>query len=462
MKRFSCTLMAAVMLLSFCGCKNAKSNDTTSNESAEVIVEEIVMHTSNDKTTNEEQTSSEEKTTVSEEDLTSTSKPISQDQQTSVQKPTSSKTSTSDKTPVSSKEPTSSKTPVSSRVETTSSEVTLPQDDGVYMLNDQEVLKKIKLNGRCDKSTDGIGLGMVASAIEFNTNSTAVMIEANCAADIYYTVVVDGEVTQKRAVTTSGKNYIFIRDLSTGNHNIKVIRDCEGRTDKYFTVVSLQLDDGELLAKDNDKPVIEFLGDSITSGYGNIVLDGVSEPQDLKNQSSMKSYAYLIAEQIGFDYRIISQSGIALAKREGYFSFPDYYNTENYHLGKEKKYTSSSPNDVDIVVVNLGTNDIGSKMYDTKNQEQVNAYVKLYADLITTIGYRKDAKIVFVSDIWYHDPAIADGGVVNELKSRGYNNVYSYSFKKQYRAGGGGHPSQSEQQEMANTLIKFLKDNKIV
>ena len=442
MKRFSCILMAVVMLLSFCGCKNAKSNDTTSNESAEVIVEEVVMHTSNDKTTNEEQTTSEEKPTVSEDDLTSSDKPISQEQQTSVQNPTSSENKTS-----SNITPGTSDTPV---------------DEGIYKLNDAEVLKKIKLNGRCDKSIAGVGLGMSASAIEFNTDSTAVMIEVDSASDIYYTVVVDGEITQKRVVTTSGTNYIFIRGLSSATHNIKVIRDCEGRTDKYFNVVSLQLDDGKLLAKDADKKIIEFLGDSITSGYGNIVEDGTKEPQDLKNQSSMKSYGYLIANELGLDYRIVSQSGIALQKRDGYYSFADYYNTENYHLDREKKYTSSSPKDVDIVVVNLGTNDIGARLYDTKNQEQVNAYIKHYADLITTIGYNKDAKIIFVSDIWYHDPAIADGGVVNELKSRGYNNVYSYSFTKQYRAGGGGHPSQSEQQEMANTLIKFLKDNKIV
>ncbi len=443
MKKILCMLMFFAILLSFCGCKKAKNNDKVDSEQTEVVVEEVVIQSLNDKTTSKEQNpTSETKPTVSGNAPISTSKPTSQEKPISEQKPTSSENKHSS--------------------DTKPNAPTTTEDEGIYKLNDAEVLKRIRLNGRCDKSIYGISLGMAASTIEFNTDSSAVMIEVDCAPDIYYTVVVDGEITQKRGVTTSGINYIFVRGLSAGTHNVKVIRDCEGRADKYFTVVSLQLDDGKLLKKDADKVVIEFLGDSITSGYGNIVINGAPNPQDLKNQSSMKSYAYLIADKLGFDYRIVSQSGIALTKRDGYFAFPDYYNIENYHINKDKKYTSSNPKDVDIVVVNLGTNDIGAGLYDTKNMEQISEYVKHYADLITTIGYRKDAKILFVSDVWHHDPAIADGKVANELKSRGYNNVYSFSFEKQYRAGGGAHPSEEEHQEMADTLIKFFKDNKII
>lgn len=413
MKKFLSLVISVSILLCLCACGNT---DTVS-QAEELIYEEVIIYDDTSSITSEEQVSSE---------TTSESNESSNDVQ-----------------------------------EVISDNTYLNGDDGVYSLNDEQTLKNIKFNGRCDKTDKGVNLNLAASAIEFNTDSTSIMMVVDSAPDIYYTIVVDGKVTKKREVTASGTNYINVaRGLSQGEHNVKIIRDCEGRGNKYFTIVSLQLDDGALLTKDADKKVIEFLGDSLTSGYGNLVLNGASEPQEFKNQSSMAAYPYLIAQKFGLDYRIVSQSGIALQKREGYLSFPDYYNLENYHIDQEKKYASSSPADVDIVVVNLGTNDIGSGLYDVNNLEQVKAYEKHYANLITNIGYRKDVKIIFLTGVWNNDPAIIDGGVVRELNSLGYNNVYTLKLKA-YKSGGGSHPSADEHKEIAEKLEKFFKENGI-
>ena len=416
MKKFGCLSLVILLFICFCGCDKKTEVET--------VYEEVVS--------------------------------------------TNSQTTSAPDQPGSSIDVSSQPTGSSAQTDTPTSDSAKPDEqpdntvqEGVYMLNDESVLAKVKLNGRCEKTIIGVSLGMSGSAIEFNTTSSAVMLEANCAAGIYYNIVVDGVVTYERQVTESGTNYIILaRNLSSGTHNIKLIRDCEGRTDMRFNAVSLQLDDGELLARDTDKVVIEFLGDSITGGFGNLIDNGVSNPLELKNQSVMKAYPYLVASKHGYDYRIVAQSGIALAKREGYLPFIDYYKCENYHLDKNKEYTSSSPKDVDIVVVNLGTNDIGSELYDTENPEHIHAYEKYYADLITSIGYNKDTKILFVSGVWYNDPAITDGGVVKELNSRGYNNVYTMKLNK-YKSGGGSHPSGKEHQEIANLIINYFKSNGI-
>lgn len=463
MKKFLCLVISILLLLSFCGCKNDKKDTesvTTNTDSVETIIETetIIVNTSKFDSSSEEKTSSEDDVAVSSNKTSSADK-TSSTNKTSGQDKTSSvdKTSSNDKT--SSANKTSSQDKTSTPDTSTPKEE--PQEESILYLNDAEVLKKIKLNGRCEKASNGISLGLAASAIEFNTDSTAVMLVADCAADIYYSVVVDGQVVQKREVTTSGTNYIFVRALSKGAHNIKIIRDCEGRTDMYFTAVSLQLDDGELLEKDSDKKVIEFLGDSLTSGFGNLVVNGAANPEQLKNQSAMMAYPYLVASKLGFDYRIVSQSGIALAKRDGYVAFPDYYNLENYHLDREKKYTSSNPQDVDIVVINLGTNDIGGKLYDAKKSEDISLYKKYFADLVTGIGYRKDVKIVFITGVWYDEPITAIKEAVTELKSRGYNDVYTVQLNE-YKSGGGSHPSSKEHEKIAETLVKFFKNNSIV
>lgn len=477
MKRLLCFVICVTHLVCLCGCKN--STDISFQSSAEIIVEEIVemqgnnngylQNTTENIVTNSSNTESVSSMDNSGATVSSEVDNYSTQNSTNIESASSPQEnhaqSNNDTADVSSEADKNSNIPsnTSSTVCTSSSQVTDSTDDSnAYKLNDAEVLKNIKLNGRCEKISDGISLGMSASAIEFNTNSTAVMLVANCADGVYYTIEIDGQITQKHVAATSGTNYIIVaRGLSKGTHNVKIIRDGEGKPNMHFTAVNLQLDDGELLDREEDKTLIEFLGDSLTSGCGNLIINGMPNPYELKNQSATSAYPYLVASQLGLDYRIVSQSGIALGKRDGYEAFPDYYNIENYYLDKEKKYTSSNPQDVDIVVVNLGTNDMASGMYNTKDIQQVRLYEKNYANLIKTIGYRKDAKIVFVSGVWYNDPAISDGGVVKELQALGYNNVYTLPFVKQYKSGGDSHPSEKEHQEIADAIINLFKVNGI-
>ena len=154
-------------------------------------------------------------------------------------------------------------------------------------------------------------------------------------------------------------------------------------------------------------------------------------------------------------------SGIALGKREGYPSFPEFYGLESYHLDKTKKYTSSNAADVDIVVVNLGTNDVGAKLYDSTSSESIDVYKQRFTDLITKTGYRKDAKIVFITGIWHKEPITAINEAVTELKAQGFDSVYTLELKE-YKSGGGSHPSGKEHREIADVVSKFLKDNGIV
>ena len=402
MKKFLCLILVLLMSIGVCGCGNNKTDDYSSYN-VETIVEEIVEI---------------------------------QGDNISAQKPASSETDAAS---------SQQETPIQSEDKVLTSDVTIIQDNEVasntYYLNDAQVLTNIKLNGRCDLAADGINLNHAASAIEFNTDSSSVLLEVEAASNLYYTVMIDGEITaQHQQFEITGNNYVIAaRGLGSGAHNIKFIRDSESRTDLKFTVVSIELDNNSvLLTRDADKKVIEFLGDSITSGYGNLAENGVDNSSDLKYLSATKAYPFLVASELGYDYRVVSMSGIALAKREGYPSFPEFYNLESYHTDRVKKYTSSDPQDVDIVVVNLGTNDVGVQMHDAKNSQSVKEYKQHFVNLITDIGYRKGAKIVFVAGVWYKEPITAINEAVAGLKTLGYNDVYALELKE-YRSGGGAH-----------------------
>ena len=425
MKKIICMLLSFTLVLGLCACSST-TDDATSTE-VEVIVDKVIY---------------DESKTESATDNVSSSAPVTSE-------PTSSNVSSEDIT--------------SSKQEDNSSVSTPEVEESIYHLNDAKSLEKVKLNGRCDRTDYGVALNMSASAIEFNTDSSSVLLEINADLGLYYTVVVDGKVTMDhKPIEVSGTDYLAIaRGLSAGTHNIKFIRDCEARSGLKFTAVNIQLDEGaKLLNKDADKKVIEFLGDSLTSGYGNLIT-GAANASDIKNQSATKAYSYLLANKLDMDYRIVSMSGIALGQREGYPTFPEFYSLENYHQDKEKKYTSSNPADVDVVVVNLGTNDASDGLYNEKDPKSVENYGKRYADLITNIGYRKDVKVVFISGVcWCHTQTAAYTAAKAELKERGYNNTYSIDIRT-LQSGGGGHPSAEEHVEVSDTLYKFFKDNKI-
>lgn len=428
MKKFLCLIITAMLIFCLCGCSNNPSDDYSSDE-----IE--IIYQSDTETVYESDIEGTTAVTPSAPDANVSSQPTAPDE-------------------------------VESNMPDTSSTVNEIQENICY-LNDTDTLKNIKLNGRCQKTADGIALNFTASAIEFNTDSTGVLLEAKADEGVYYSVFVDGKLKSERNMTEGGTNYIALaRDLSGGKHNIKIVRETESRAGNTFTAVNIQLDEGaSLLARDADKVLIEFLGDSMTNGYGNLTNSTTPNASDLMYQNSLKAYPYLLASHFDLDYRMVAMSGIALKERTigtVYPTFYDFYKTEDYHNDKTQSYTSSNPQDVDIVVVNLGSNDVSAKLYNSKDSESVKEYTKIYTDLITDIGYRKDAKIVFISGVmWCHDQINAYRGAEIELKKLGYNNIYMYDCRS-FDSGGGGHPSAEEHKEITDILINFFNDNKIV
>ena len=428
MKKILCTIISIALLVCLCGCNNGSPDDDYLSTEIEIVYQEETVYSDDGDTVNSDLQSSQVEnviSTLSAFDSVDTSKP---------------------------------------NTSSTTSEV----QDGVCYLNNAQVLNKIKLNGRCEKASDGVGLNFAASAIEFNTDSSSVMLEVEADAGVYYSVFVDGKLKEERALTESGRNYIILaRGLSKGNHNIKFVRATEGRSGNFMTVVNIQLDEGKSLVSsgNQDNVLIEFLGDSLSSGYGNLATYATESASDLRYQDSLRAYPYLIADELGLDYRIVSRSGIALKERisgsDTYPAFYDFYSCENYYKDNTKKYDSSNPQDVDIVVVNLGTNDMTDGSFNTDAANPVEEYSQLYANLITKIGYRKDAKIVFVSGVgWCHGQSTAYNGAKTKLNALGYNNIYLYDVPTYY-LGGENHPAADEHQEIADIIIKFFKDNGI-
>ena len=155
----------------------------------------------------------------------------------------------------------------------------------------------------------------------------------------------------------SGKS-ISTTKLAQGNHTVVLRKRSEA---SYGTiVVGAVTTDGTLLPDAQPTRKIEFIGDSITVGYG---LDGVNPcSNSAQLENNPKTYAAVAAETLKADYSSIAWSGIGLT-RNYMSSTPDTSPTMPSRWSRygandaEDSYTFPAAAVPDVVVVNLGTND---------------------------------------------------------------------------------------------------------
>lgn len=127
---------------------------------------------------------------------------------------------------------------------------------------------------------------------------------------------------------------------------------------------------------------IEFIGDSITCGYG---LDQNEQYTyfTTRTENFSKTYAYLTAEYFDADFSAVAfsgygvYSGFSRGSRNAEDVITRYYDTAAI-VPNEEHYWDFTKTENDLVVINLGTNDASycSKSY-TARQNFTAAYVEL-------------------------------------------------------------------------------------
>lgn len=135
---------------------------------------------------------------------------------------------------------------------------------------------------------------------------------------------------------------------------------------------------------------IEFIGDSITCGYG---IDETDEKGvfSTATENFSKSYAYLTAESLDADYSAVCFSGYGVYS--GYTSkgvlndedtVPLYYDKSCFLYGGRETQWDFSEFQSDVVVINLGTND-ASYCADSLGGRQ--EFTRKYTDFIRQVRY---------------------------------------------------------------------------
>lgn len=335
---------------------------------------------------------------------------------------------------------------------------------------------KYKLQGRCPvisykppkatEKVEALALDYSCAAFAFNAycegEVTAEIYTAPTAIggrSLYLNVSVDGvKNNSRKEYKLTGKKLHTVTiasGLERGLHSFVIERQTEAERGLiYINSISLN---GELY----DAPafgnlLIEFIGDSITTGYGNLfpaLTEGETDSNPASNvyQDGTKTYAYLTAKKLGADYSIVAQQGIGAVC--GYYphTMLDTYRYTCYQCNHKQPWDFSRQ--PDIVVINLGTNDRAMANAGKTTLEEIQKGFEEFCLLVREKN--PDAKIVWAYGMMDQS---AEAQIKAALAAAGGEAAgFYYVSLVSDSTGGNGHPSVSGHEQNAEILTEAIR-----
>ena len=316
-----------------------------------------------------------------------------------------------------------------------------------------EHLDSIKVIGRSSTLDAGITCDWSASGISFAldcSGDVSVKVQTNMV--VYFTVIVDGVRSSERVTVGPGTSTVKLAEgLTDGVHQFSFLKQTEN-TNGMCVLNSISFN-GTFCEKPSDLPLyLEFYGDSITCGYGNLVKRGEapSDPGSARWQDGTQTYAFRTAEALNADWSMISVSGIPFSKGYTQFTMGEIMEKTNFRRSNELYSFQRKP---DLVVINLGTNDqqCGADLDDVK--------LKVEAMIQTLKSrYGDEQKILFVTCMMNQNCRDQILEVIQGCGGEG-NGIYEMRSVESNRLGGNGHPDMNAHVDVAEELVAYIRSN---
>lgn len=226
-------------------------------------------------------------------------------------------------------------------------------------------------------------------------------------------------------------------------------------------------EEAEIRPTDKKDRKIEFIGDSITCGYG--VLGGPEAPFSTETESADDAFAVQCARALDADYQLVSFSGIGVISRyiepeenepltdvlmPALYPHTDAVLAKRYGWRPESwDFSSFCPQ---VVVINLGTND---DSYTRGIREREERFEEEYCEFVRNIHRRNPgAEIVCTFGVMSQRLLPRVEEAVQRLSESG---VPVRMHREEPMPPGevtgcDGHPSAPRQRKMAESLTEFL------
>lgn len=223
-------------------------------------------------------------------------------------------------------------------------------------------------------------------------------------------IYVDGERVVDDQIDAKEETYHVVNSKQEKTVVVTIVKLSEA-ANSLFGIRPIEIGEGESIVPTPAKAHrIEFIGDSITCGYG--VDDEVKENHfSTATEDVTKAYAYKTAQLLDADYSIVSYSGYGVisgytndpSKKAGSQTLPQYYDKVGFSyqvMGSKVKpqsvYWDFAQFAPEAIVVNLGTNDdsyvksdVGKRLEYTEGYQEFLKKIRLYnpdAEIFCALG----------------------------------------------------------------------------
>lgn len=465
-KKYIALFVALIMLGSLVGCGANTSSNAVSPE--ELEQPDIIIDVTDSKEDSPESTTSNSATETTTTEATTTETTTAE---TTVEDLTSTEAITTEET----------------STEATTTEATTTTEETTEMTTENTVeatYRKysaipefVKLIGRTYlDDEDVLWIPQSAGGIEFLANGSDLRItlagdnSATPFSDsaVRYAIYINGERVADKMMKSSDLTLGI--NLPEGENTVKFVKLSESANGiigiKHISILSTQ----DITPTPESSLKIEFIGDSITCGYG--VDDENREHHfSTETENATKTFAYKAAQILGADYSMVCYSGhgiISAYTGDGKINesglVPKIYTQvgktwdHSFKVNVNELEWDFDGFDADIVVINLGTND---NSYVNGDADRAKEFEAGYVDFLKLIRKNNpNAHIVCALGIMGADLySSVEAAAETFTKETGDDNISCLKFgtimgNEGYSADW--HPTEATQTRCADELIQHL------
>lgn len=296
------------------------------------------------------------------------------------------------------------------------------------------------------------------SSVTIRFNGTDLQAKLADGGKDFHAVIVDGE---PKSVVVPKKGpaavYDLARNLPPGEHTVQLVKRSESYTGTVHYLGFYLNEGATLLEPKKLSRRIEIIGDSISCGYGNDILDP-KQKYSAHTQNAYNTYGAMAGRALDAEVRILAWSGRKVTNTLDIYTKSLPADPKNTWAGDNWK--------ADVVLINLGTNDFSKEVPD--EEKWVAAYKALIAQVRK---YHGDVPIYLSCGPMF---TVGEKGkgltfqnylnrIQKELADAGDKSIKQLHFArqdpKQDGVGADWHPSASTHAKMAEKLIAQLKED---
>lgn len=321
---------------------------------------------------------------------------------------------------------------------------------------------QVRYVGRVHRTEDGI-VSYDWSGTYLTTTLKGERLDAWIASEgeCWFNVIVDGTPVKTFSVADADTVVTLFSCCGDdpGTHTIMLQKRTEGEYGRA-AVKGFMFPSGSEMTACGRVPSrhIEFIGNSLTCGYGTEGLDR-NEPFMLSTENCNLTYATIIARYFDADYTLVSHSGQGAVKNYG-----DSLTVSSINMGDRMMrlfdadtvlVDKDSLRVPDLVVINLGTNDFSLPPYPSR-EEFVSGYCRILEQIASLYG---DVPVLCICPPTTGAPL--DGYLQDAGERYGKDNVHVMILTKGLYnmtddLGSSWHPNYSGQRKMAMGLIPYI------